>query len=184
MAASTWVVRPLVLPVGASTYEVAPVGYTAGLELQDVMNGKHKTITKKSPDADVFRLCMGETWDQMEKDGQPYPVMLRAGVASIQFQSALVSGVDMDAALAIGEQAWDANIDPEAMAAAITAATQQAAATSTTSTSTASAGKTPRRASTKPTTSPRRTPPTKSSPKPAKASPVKSSGRPSGTSSA
>jgi hypothetical protein len=40
--------------------------------------------------------CMGETWQQMLDDRCPYPVMVRAGLAAIQYQGALLNGLDTD----------------------------------------------------------------------------------------
>lgn len=160
-----WIVKPLTFPYADEAYTVEPVSYEAGLTLIAVTNGESEDIPKDAPDKVLYRLCMGATWDQMLEDGCPFPVMVRAGLASIQYQSALVMGIDTEAAVAIGESVWESGIDPETLAAIIKAATPQTdpePATSKTSTSTASARRTRTRASTPTTTSPTVTPPTAS----------------------
>lgn len=164
-----WIVKPLPLPVGDVTYEVEPIGYEDGLTLVSVGNGTSEDIKEDSPDEVLYRLCMGETWQQMLDDRCPYPVMVRAGLASIQYQGALLNGLDTDAAIALAEPVWEAHLDPEALAALMTAANPTSQPeTSKPSTSTASAGKTRGRASssatTSPTATPRRAPTKKASP--------------------
>jgi cell division septation protein DedD len=154
-----WIVKPLPLPVGDDTYEVQPIGYDDGLTLVAVGNGTSDDITADAPDEVLYRLCMGETWQQMLDAKCPYPVMVRAGLAAIQYQGALLNGLDTDAAIALAEPVWEAHLDPEALAALMTAATPSSQPeTSKPSTSTASAGKTRSRASTSATTSPTATP--------------------------
>lgn len=156
-----WIVKPLELPVGDVTYEVQPIGYDDGLTLAAVGDGTSEEITKDSPDEALYRLCMGDTWQKMLDDRCPYPVMIRAGLAAIQYQGALLNGLDTDAAIAMAEPAWESTLSPEALAALTGAAnpeTPTTKATSRRSTGTAAAGKTPRRASTSTTTSPKATP--------------------------
>jgi hypothetical protein len=155
-----WIAKPLSLPVGDVTYEVQPIGYDDGLTLVSVGNGNSDVITEDSPDELLYRLVMGETWQQMLDDRCPYPVMVRAGLAAIQYQGALLNGLDTETAIAIAEPVWESGIDPEALAAIVTAANPNSQPeTSKTSTSTASATKTRSRASTRATTSPTATPP-------------------------
>jgi len=162
MPAQPWVVVPLKLPVGDKEYVVEPVSYDDGLTLIKVNTGESKKITTKSEDIVFFRLCMGSTWDEMQADRCSYPVMFRAGLAAVQYQSALVNGLDSEAAVEIGERIWNSGIDPERLAALV-AATDFSLKTSTPSTNTGTARKTPSRASTKATNSRKGTPPTKSS---------------------
>jgi hypothetical protein len=185
MAARRLVTGALVLPVDDVEYEIKPLIWQLGEQLSQVAAGKHKTIKHNSPDEVLFKMCMGDAWDEMEKNNVPYSLMFRAGAASIIFQTALVQHADLAVAMTLAEQTWDdGGMDPELLAAALTAATPQEPETSETSTSSASGGKTPPRASTKPTTSRRRTPPAKSSPKRATTrSGSKPSGKPSGRTS-
>lgn len=163
-----WIVRPLVLDAGGTKYEVQPISYADGLTLVAVGNGDSEDITPESPDEVLYRLCMGPTWQQMLDAGCPYPVMVRGGLAAVQFQSALVAGIDCDTAVQIGESVWESGIDPEMLAAILTAANPKQPETSTPSTSTASASKTPSRASTRATTSRTGTQPTGLKAKPAR----------------
>ena len=153
-----WITKPLPLPVGDVTYEVQPIGYEDGLTLMSVGDGKSDVITDDSPDEVLYRLCMGDTWQQMLDAKCPYPVMVRAGLASIQYQGALLNGLDTEAAIAIAEPTWESSIDPEALAALAaatpTTAPSSPSKTSKPSTSSASARGTRSRVSTRTTTSP------------------------------
>lgn len=166
MSAKPWVIVPLVLPVNGKDYEIQPANYDDGMTLMKM------TDAGDNADEDttvLFKLCMGSTWDEMHADKVPYNVMFRAGVAALQFQTALVvAGFDSDTAVTAGEQAWESGIDPEALAAALeaqaanqapakkTAAKKQTA--SSRSTNTDAARKTPSRASGSGTRSPKATP--------------------------
>jgi hypothetical protein len=165
--AKPWVVKPLVLPYGGEEFIVLPVDYADGLTLVAVGNGESKDITEESPDEELFALVMGETWQQMLDARCPYPVMFRAGMASVQYQLALVSGIDSDAAVAAGERVWESGTDPEMMAALVEAANLSSPKTSTPSTSTATARKTPPPASGRTTNSRKTTPRTAPKKKPA-----------------
>lgn len=177
MAAKPWVNVPLVLPIGGTEYPIQPLDYRDGMTLKGVAEGDSTQITDQSTDEDLFRLVMGATWDQMLEDRCPFAVMFRAGMATVQYQVALLNGLDGEAAATIGERVWESGIDPEMLAAMVSAAYPKNLQDSKPSTPTGSARKTPRRASTKTTTSPRTTP--RTSPK-KKTPPVKRSpGRPS-----
>jgi hypothetical protein len=173
MAAKPWIVVPLVLTVDAKEYPIQPLDYRLGLSLKAVAEGDSKEITDDSTDEDMFKLVMGEAWQQMLDDGCPFAAMFRAGMASVQYQIALLNGIDSEAAAGIGERVWESGIDPEMLAAMVSAANPSK--DSKPSTPTGSARKTPSRASTKTTTSRRATPRTASKKTPVKASP----GRPS-----
>jgi hypothetical protein len=164
MPAKPWVVLPLVLPVGDKEYRVQPVTYEDGLTLIAVNNSDSETITDKDDDETLFKLVMGDTWAEMLTDRCPYPVMWRAGMASMQYQAALVNGLDSTSAVEIGERVWNSGIDPELMAAMVAAA--DFSKTSKPSTSTGTASKTPPRASTKATRSRKATPRTATANKP------------------
>lgn len=157
MAAKPWIVIPLELPVGDKTYTVQPVEYDVGLTLLRA-GDKGSKIPPKSEDRVLFELVLGATWDQMLEDKQSYPVMFRAGVAALQYQTALVSGFDSEAAVTIGEQVWEHGLSPEAVAAALKEVAAANSKESNPSTSTASASKTPSRVSTRTTTSRKTTP--------------------------
>jgi hypothetical protein len=158
MTAKPWLVKPLVLPVGDKEYIVEPVEYDTGLMLIAVFNGQSTEITSESPDEDLFRIVMGDAWQQMRDDKCPYPVMLRAGAAASRFQSMLIAGADNDIALAAAEAIWESGIDPELMAALVAAANLSNSKDSKPSTNTASGSRTPRPASTRTTTSRKATP--------------------------
>lgn len=173
MAAKPWVIKPLTLPVRDKQYEIQPLEYQDGLTLIAVSENRSKTITKKSEDSELFKLVMGPTWDEMLADKVPYVVAFRAGMSAVQYQMALVSGLDSDAAVAAGEMVWgNEGVDPELLAAALTAAQAEDQKARTPSTSTASARKIPSRASTRTTTSRQGTRQTAS-----KAQPSRSSGK-------
>lgn len=169
MAAKPWKMVPLVLPAGDKEYTVQPVDYETGLSL--LATGTSKSpIKRNTEDRELFKLVMGPAWDEMLADGQPYPVVFRAGMATVQYQTALVSGLDCEQAVTLAEAVWESGLDPEAVAAALAAQQNQSGSKgSKPSTSTASARKTPSRGSTKRTnsrqTTPRTTQPKKAAPR-------------------
>lgn len=195
MSAKPWVIQPLRLPIGDKVYEVQPIGYDDGLTLLNVGKDKNSKIKKDSPDQDLFKVVLGDVWDELRTDSQPFPAIFRAGTAALQYQTALVSGMSSEDAVVMGEAVWESGLSPEAVAAAAAAIQQQnqqneqnknrgkPSKTSKTSTSTAAASGTRRRASTSGTrsrTSTPRTPPAKkaaASPSAGKRSPRPSSGR-------
>jgi hypothetical protein len=164
MAAKPWIIKPLVLPVADKAYEVHPVDYQVGLSLVAVQRGTSTTLTEDTEDAVLFALVMGDTWQQMMDDRQPFPVMFRAGIAALQFQTSLIAGIDNDEAVAIGERVWETGSLPEALAATTAALPE----TSTRSQSSDAAPSTRPRASTSTTksqTATKRTPPRKAAPR-------------------
>jgi cell division septation protein DedD len=171
MSAQPWIVPPLVLPVSdEKRYTVQPTSYDDGLSLVALSSGKKTDrIALKSADSELFKLVMADTWDEMMADRQPFPTMFRAGMASLQYQLALVAGVDPTAAVELGESFWNSGTDPEAVAAAM-AADPSTTTTSTPSTSTGSGRKTRSPGSTRTTTSrpatPRKKPAKKASARP------------------
>lgn len=157
MAAKPWNVVNLELPVGDKTYVVTPIGYREGLTLIATMSDdaeKQKEGLGAAASAEeLYRHCMGATWDEMLEDGCPYPVLERAGTAATQYQTSLVVyGQDCETAAKLAEQVWEEGLLPEAVAAAMAAKQrregQAKGKTSTPSTSTAAGRKTPSPAST------------------------------------
>jgi hypothetical protein len=117
MATEPWIVVPLVLTVGEKDYAVQPLDFKLGLSLKVIAEGDSKDITEDSSDEAMFKLVMGGTWDVMLEDRCPYAAMFRAGMASMQYQMALLNGVDSEHAVGIGEGVWESGIDPEILAA-------------------------------------------------------------------
>lgn len=172
LAGTPWKILPLPLPVVKAdgeekVYLVQPLDYDDGMTLIAAFNGKSDAITNDSPDEVMFRMCMGEAWQQMIDDKLPYPVIFRAGTAATKFQTSLVAGVDNGEAVKSALAVWESGIDPELVAALVAAANSKprppkATTSSTRSKRSAAARKTQQPASTS-TTRSRATTPRKAS---------------------
>lgn len=161
MPATPWESKPLVLPISGKDYAIQPMEYNDGLTLVALSQGRKADIAEDASEEELFKLCMGDVRAQMLEDKVPYPALFRAAYAAVVYQQALVlADLSNDDAVAAAEKAWERGIDPEAIAAALTAAQEQtgSAGTSTNSTSSAPARKTPSRASGRTTKSPTTTP--------------------------
>lgn len=143
--------EPLAFPIGGKVYTVPPMGMREGLLLQRVINGDDHSLDD-APAEDGWRLVLGSAWDEMVADNVPMAAMARAGLCAM---------ADFQHGRDVAEATWKAGVDPEALAAALTAAAQRKTApASTGSPSTAVASTTKRRASSSGTTSRKATAPT------------------------
>lgn len=128
--------EPLAFPIRGKVYTLGPVGIDAGLRLSAILAGTEKAPKDQQV---VFRLAMGDVWDEMRADGVPVEAGLRAGLSAMaDFQSGRLAA----------EAIWEAGVDPKALEAWI--AGQQ---DSTPSPSMAKATSTRKRATTSGTTS-------------------------------
>lgn len=130
----------MVFHINGKDYTVTPLGIDAGLKVAGVVGGTDKSYNKK-PAEDLFKLVLGDVWEEMRADGVPLEAAWRAGMAMV---------IDNKEGRVAAEAIWDTGL-PEALAAQMAA--NQNPAGSTRSRSTAPAGKTPSRVRTSSTTS-------------------------------
>ena len=118
--------EPLTFPIRGKVYVVPSLGYRDGIRLQQaIISG----VSIGTPE-DEWRLLLGTAWDEMTADNVPLEALSRAALATMADYQ-----YGRDAAVKV----WES--DPEALAAALTAATQTSP-TPTPSTSTAAVAKT------------------------------------------
>ena len=126
--------EPLAFPIGGKVYTAKLVGMADGLRLQRVIEGKDDSLSKAEPEV-LWRMVLGDAWDEMMADNVPIEAASRAALAAL---------ADFQFGRAEAERVWEAGISPEALAARAAASRQE----STPSTRTGGAAKTRRRAST------------------------------------
>lgn len=107
--------EPLVFPIGDKDYTVKPVGIDDGYRLADILNGDEKS-NKGLKNDDLFRLAMGDTYDEMREDGVALHLAFRAGMASLAHFRTLTAGESFETALASAEAIWESGLDPKALA--------------------------------------------------------------------
>jgi hypothetical protein len=147
--------EPLAFEIKGKTYVVPELGIDAGLKFAGVFAGKDKSLDK-APIEDLFRLILGDMWDQMKTDAVPINAALRVGYSAL---------ADLQEGREAAEAVWESGFDPKALAEFAERKANPPKPASQPSSNTASARKTPPRAATKRTTSPRVTQPRKSAAK-------------------
>lgn len=96
---------PLVFPIGGKKYTLKPVSIPNGRILANLISGKDKKLNS-APSEELWKLVLGDLWDQFEQDGVPIEAATRAGLTALaDFQ------YGRDAA----EAAWEAGADPKAL---------------------------------------------------------------------
>jgi hypothetical protein len=106
-AYETFTNDPLVFPIGGKKYTLKPVSIPNGRILANLISGRDKKLSA-APGEVLWKLVLGDLWDEFEKDGVPSAAATRAGLAALaEFQ------YGRDAA----EAAWEAGADPKALAA-------------------------------------------------------------------
>lgn len=133
---------PLVFPIRGKHYPAVEVGIDLGMRLSGITTG---AAEQDMPAVDLWRLVLGDSWDQMVADGVPLDAATRAGMAAIaDFQHG------REYALVV----WETGNDPKALTEHMAAKAKAEGNRATRrSRSTASASKTPSPASSKATTS-------------------------------
>lgn len=114
--------EPLSFPIGGKRYVVKPLGYKAGLRIEEILSSDSlEGVTNE----DLWRLGLGETFNEMVADDVSPKAIARAGMATI---------TDYRHGREAAELVWEAGLDPEALTAAATAVTQQRESASSTGT--------------------------------------------------
>jgi hypothetical protein len=132
--------EPLAFPIGNRVYTAPPVGLAEGIKLEQILSGK--VNVDDEPQEFMWRLVLGSAWDEMQADNVPAEAAARAGLAAVQ---------DFQFGREAAEAAWEAGIDPKALAKFILS--REASEGSPQSSSTGSESATPSQVSTKRTTS-------------------------------
>lgn len=134
--------EPLAFPIGGKIYTVPPLGFEDGIRLQRVLHGDDTSLDGL-PVEEGWKLVLGTAWDEMVAAKVPMEALSRAGLAGL---------ADWQYGRKTAETVWEANVSPEALAAAV-AASQNSSPGTQPSPSTASGNRTQRRAASKRTTS-------------------------------
>jgi hypothetical protein len=141
---------PLILPIHGKDYTIPPVGMADGIKFAALL--KDGATDTDIDDDGWMRAVLGTAYDVMLEDDVPFPAVARAAAAAM---------ADFTAGRAMAEVMWATGGDPKAVEAYLKTLTPepqnraQRRTRSTSSTSTGGAAKTPTRASTKVTTSPK-----------------------------
>jgi hypothetical protein len=123
--------EPLVFPIGGKNYTLPPRGIPDGIALADIISGKDEAAQELSG-VDLWRMLLGDVWDQMIADGVPLEAATSAGLTAL---------ADFQYNREYAEQVWRRETGPKAP-------TNRKARRSKSSTSTAAANTTPSPAST------------------------------------
>lgn len=132
--------EPLAFPIGGRIFTVKPLSYKDGLNLEHLLSDAE--ARDGLTDRDLWRLMLGDTFDEMVEAGVAPQPLARAGMAAL---------ADHQRGREAAEAIWESGVSPEALAAAATAATRKTKSSkkaSTRSTGSGAARKTPSRAST------------------------------------
>lgn len=125
MALKAWDLHAkLEFPIHGKTYVVPEINWSDGQKLAAIWIGGDSSASSDV----LFRLAMGDTWDEMLTDGVSARIMFRAGMASVTFHIAALN--DDDDAEKVAAAVWESGISPEAVAATL-AATLKASTDST-----------------------------------------------------
>lgn len=133
--------EPLAFPINGKLYKMAPLSIRAGLRLANAVEGGDDELDDLKGEA-LWRLLLGDVWDDMIADGVPLEAATRAGLAAL---------ADHQQGRAFAEVIWETGADPKALEKYLTA--QAPSRASRRSPSTAKATTTKRPAVTNGTTS-------------------------------
>lgn len=133
--------EPLAFPIGGKVYTVPPIGMRDGIRLQRAISGQDDSL-KDAPPEELWKLVMGDVWQQMLDDDVPVEAAGRAGAAAL---------TDFQFGREAAEKVWEHGLSPEWMAALGSAS--QSGEDSQGSSSTGEASATRSRASSSGTTS-------------------------------
>lgn len=134
---------PLRLPINGKIYEIPPVDAHFGLVMLDALGGDPAELEALTA-RQIWARLLGVAGDQMLADGVSWTAYDRAGLTAL---------AEFNSGREVAEQVWESGLPPEALAAMVAALQQE----STRSPSSVSGTKTPTRASSNTTKSPKAT---------------------------
>ena len=144
---SKFAAGPLRFPINGKVYELPELGIEDGMVLAGIVSGKDKAALKMAG-VELWKLLLGPLWDEMAKDGVPLEAATRAALTALADRQ---YGRDMAVIT------WETGSDPKALAPYLDARRKaQGNRATRRSNSTGGAKKTPSQASTKATTSRRK----------------------------
>ena len=107
-------IEPLELPIRGKTYRIPPMSLETGLRLKPFLEGK---VPEGLTDADLSRLTLGDTFDEMVADGVPVEAQQRA---------MLVALAEYQSGRGAAELIWKTGGDPKAVEAEVRKLTNRA----------------------------------------------------------
>lgn len=112
--------RSLEFPIGDKTYTVPAAGVTAGVRIAELLSASPAQRVKlKITTLQLFKLAVGDVWDEMDADGVPYTEAFRLAMACLAREQTLMtdSGPDRwDNADRAAAAVWESGIDPKEIA--------------------------------------------------------------------
>lgn len=132
--------EPLEFPIGGKVYRLEPYDIPTGLKLTKVITRQDEEFAQLPPE-ELYKLALGNLWDQMVADGVSLAAVSRCGLTAIS---------DFQYGREMAEAAWEKGADPKAISAYLMRNLPRAGRRSQ---STGGASKTPSRARSKATTS-------------------------------
>ena len=105
--------EPLVFPIGDKEYKIPPVGVTVGWQLAEIFEKPAKTARLKNEQ--LFRMAMGDVYEEMVNDGVGLRTVFRAGMACLAHFQTLSSGGTTEDAMRAADGIWEAGIGPKAV---------------------------------------------------------------------
>jgi hypothetical protein len=97
--------EPLVFPYGGKKYVLKPVNIPNGRTLAKIIEGKDKKLSAQ-PAEEVWKLALGELWDEFIADDVPLSFAVRAGLTAL---------AEIQYGRETAEAAWEAGGDPKAL---------------------------------------------------------------------
>lgn len=96
---------PLVFPIGGKQYTLKPVDIPTGIILDKIISGEDKELAKQ-PASYLWKMLLGDMWDEFAADGVPLEAATRAGLTAL---------AEHQYGRAIAEATWEAGADPKAL---------------------------------------------------------------------
>ena len=94
---------PLVFPYKGAKYVAPEISVELGLRLNGITNHGQETELES---VELFKLVLGDVWDQMAEDGVPLAFATRAGMTMV---------ADFQYGRLYAEATWETGADPKAM---------------------------------------------------------------------
>lgn len=95
--------EPLRFPIGNKVYEVPPLGFEDGIKLHRIID---RTESAPETPEELWRIVMGDVFDEMVADKVPFLALQRAGFTAI---------TDFQFGRAAAETVWESGLDPKAL---------------------------------------------------------------------